>query len=37
MKKAVRIIIISATAAAAAAFGTIAVIRKVKANKAAML
>ena len=36
MKKAVRIIIISATAAAAA-FGTIAVIRKVKANKAAVL
>lgn len=35
MKKAVRIIIISA--AAAAAFGTIAVIRKVKANKAAVL
>ena len=36
MKKAVRIIVIAATAAAAA-FGTIAVIRKVKANKAAML
>ena len=31
MKKAIRIIVISATAAAAA-FGTIAVIRKVKAN-----
>lgn len=35
MKKAVRIIVIAATAAAA--FGTIAIIRKTKANKAAML
>ena len=36
MKKAVRIIIIAATAVGAT-FGTIAIIRKEKANKAAML
>ena len=36
MKKAVRIIVIAATAVGAA-FGTIAVIRKIKANKAAVL
>ena len=36
MKKAVRIIVITATAAAAT-IGTIAVIRKVKANRAAIL
>lgn len=36
MKKAVRIIVIAATAVGAT-FGTIAIIRKVKASKAAML
>ena len=36
MKKAVRIIVIAATAVGAT-FGTITIIRKVKANKAAML
>lgn len=36
MKKAVRIIVIAATAVGAT-FGTIAIIRKVKANRAAML
>ncbi len=36
MKKAVRIIVIAATAVGAT-IGTIAIIRKVKANKAAML
>ena len=36
MKKAVRIIVIAATAVGAT-FGTIAIIRKAKANKAAML
>ena len=36
MKKTVRIIVIAATAVGAT-IGTIAVIRKIKANKAAML